>query len=1627
MKTSMMRNIYLILYLLAFLFSGFQVSAQRYQISDDPATFLESVNQITVGANTELASSTDAKFATAWNSGKLSKTDQEKVMAMTKYMVNKNYSSRDYLVPFFGIISLATEQLSSDVLANMISGMDQSVQRYDSKKYQTIQNTLRAYLENAMLYNSNFNRLYTEGAKIDFEFIAPTLPEVAPLPLEEDSEGHFDDWDTPIEDSWDSWDTPANEKKLNSQDSWDSWDSSEPTKELQTFSSVADEMIQAATPQPILEGFIMKLDHVDFAFVTPYDSVWLRNTSGSLMMHNETFVGKGGKFNWSSTGLDPEQIFCEFSDYNFNISKTHLSAEKVSLTYKGKLKSPIEGIFEYDSKRRTGKQKIQYPRFKSYYNNIAVNDLAGEGFVYTGGFSMRGPDIVGASILDGRSEMTMFLDSKKVFYAKANQVTFGDTAVDAGSASIVIYHQRDSIYHPSVRFRYYPSEKVLIIRKSDGSFKQMPFVSTYYNMEIQADMISWNLGKDSIDITNLTARTQIPAVFESVEYFNDDRLNRLSGMLGFNPLLMTFSYARKKNTDTFYYIELADDLKQNPNLVRQGMVELWQRGYINFDPTSGKVTMQEKATHYIMSNYKRKDYDDLLIPSLISTHPNATMDLQTQEMTVRGINQFFISKSQNVFIIPDNSSIKLLRNRDFKFDGTLFAGSFEFVGRDFTFRYDSFLVDLQQIDSIRFYLDVKDPKTNKVSRKRIENKLVAYDSQNEAMAGLMTDIGETKGTLYINKPNNKSGLREFPHYPVFNANRGAVVYFDNEKVLNKAYDHSVFFVIPPFEIDSLSSTDPATIGFNGRFISGGILPDFNETLHIMPDNSMGFVHVAPQQGYNLYGGAGMVYDTLTLDGKGLNAKGKIDYLSTSLESSRFVFYLDSVKALGTSAIIQPGNVGQASFPHVTLDQYKMKWLPYQDSLYITNVDKPFQFYNNTASLYGTTIVNKNGLYGSGQLFTRGSESKSNEFSFQEQEYLARHAKFEIKSNNPSKPALAGTDVRLNFDLVNNMAEINPEIEGVAAIEFPFAQYRTSISKAIWNLDDQKVTMIKPDDVDLNSSYFYTTRKELDSLAFNATAAEYDMNNLELFISGIPYIKVADAKITPQNGSVLILENAKLGTLTNTTIVIDTLNEYHTLIDGTIDILSRNKFIGDATYQFVNATTDTFEIKFKKFDLVENATRKRGEVAQYTVSGGVVDEKENLIISPGMIYKGQATMYATKRPLELDGMVKLDFKKIDKYNTWIKYFSNDAEMQEVQFDFKTSLTSSGEPLNAGLHFQNQSNSLYATFVTDRLTPGDLDFFIPDGILSYNLEDKRYQIVNPQKINGKSYSGRMFTYDEESGEITFEGPLKFMDNTNEINLEASGIGKGNMYEEDFTVDAFLSFNFNLPSQALTAMSVDIFDVVDRLGAPEAHNDLTNLLYKASEIIGENSAKEYEKRTKSDYSPLSEISSRLNRSLVISSAQLTWSPQHKAWYSTGKLGISNILRKDINAMLDGFLEIRKTPNGDMVNIFIQASSAVWYNFSFFENRLIFSSSNDDANAVIASKTNVNKAKLGEFVFIPGDIAEALSYVNRFRKDYLGMENPYQMNLIAQPSYSEQQSEQDVLPGEVEEKEIVNDDLGF
>ena len=1050
----------------------------------------------------------------------------------------------------------------------------------------------------------------------------------------------------------------------------------------------------------------------------------------------------------------------------------------------------------------------------------------------------------------------------------------------------------------------------------------------------------------------------------------------------------------------YFGYSIIDVQKAIEFLAQKGLVEYWPQGDL--------IIVKEKAVSQYQAFKNQKDYDNLKINSVTGTYaltdikkpfyPNATLSFAKRNMVVRGVDEFNVSDSLNVIIKPDSAIITVLQNRDIKFDGTITAGNFEITGKDFTLKYDSFFISLNHIDSINFYAMERNTRGQMVRRK-INNSMVSADSTAAAAGGMNT--AKTSGTLYINRPNNKAGKVKIPNYPRLDAAAGGVIYFDRPEVLGGVYDRSMFFVVPPFKLDSLNDADPTSLNFDGTFVSSGMFPSFKEKLHTMLDKSLGFEHAIPKEGYQLYKSDAKLYGVLTLDNRGLRAPGKIDFLAASVKSNDFVFYPDSVTAKGSRATISEKQFGSVVFPQASLPNYQMKWFPKLDQMKFRNTTMPFNFYDSTAQLTGTITVSKKGVSGIGKLETRGSELRSRELSFTAKDFGARHARFSAKSADPNKPLIDGTDVRVKFNLAQNYADISPEIEGVAAIDFPFAQFRTSIPNARWDLTTQKITMTKNPDAPIESSYFYTTRKELDSLNFNAEKAVYDLKTQEMKVSGIPYIIVADAKITPENNEVLILENAKIGTLKNTTIILDTLNGYHRLTEGVVDIVSRKEFSGYATYQYVSLLKDTFAIKMTDFHLepvVESEKLKRNQrkktlATMQTVGVGNVDEAKKMVLGAGMFYKGDLTMFATKPALQLTGYIKLDIKKIKNYNTWIKYTQTGDE-PEVLIDFDNAVTEDGKKVDAGLHFTALENNLYISFLNDK-GEGDDDLFIPSGTLYYDTLTKEYKIEDREKAAGNKLSGKVFAYNDNTSQVRFEGPINLFSGLKNFGITSSALGQGNMETNEIRMNTLVLVNTSIVPDAFTLMARDIQAVIQNEGAEEGLGDRTELLYKIADIIGERAVKDYEARSSQAYVSLGTIAETA-KPLNFANVNLKWHPKLKAFYSEGNLGLSNIGKNDVNGSFEGFMEIKKNKEdgSPVFNVFLKASPDSWYYFGFEDNRLMIYSSNNDFNTIVSKKTNSGKAKVGEMVFIPGSEEETLAFVNRFRKDYYEIEVPYSLS---------------------------------
>lgn len=1597
--------------------------AQRY--SEDKTEFRGQVISKLRSIGTESANKIAFDFQNAWD-GKFTSAQQDKIHQIALTMQQKGFRFYPHFYHYFTYLaySVAQENLQQIELTKLLEINEQVVRTLSKSEYADFLFGLNIYFARRFLSLDKNLVVQAPGGTYEFnllddyveieeavvsEEVAEDTTTISDNEIPEivqnagDSWGNNNDSWGNNDDSWGSDDSWGNDDWGNSDDSWgdsswgnddnswgdssDSWGDDtgeEPTYEepkplRPDYAPVEKDYLKLKQYQyihPKIEGPVVNMINSKLIVSTRYDTLKIDNIKGTFLLKNRTIAAEQGSIEWPGRNERFRGAVVQLKNFHLKKDRSEFWTPNATLQFDGLAsENQIEGVFEYRSKARKPRTLSGYPIFTSNNADITVN-LPDEKLSYKGGVQLRGNELYGKSVSRNPGTLTIVDGKGNKVVLRSKEFTLGDSLVSMNSGTFTLFHGGDSIHHQSVRAKFDTQTRQLLALRNNTL---TPYKSSYFGLSLNVDLIKWNMEEDSIGMEIMNGKDLLPATFESSAFFDQIRYEKLGRFLDFHPINAAVYYSRKYGVEAFYVAELAIEYGILENFAKAAGKVLQQYGFAEYNGETGYLKLLPKAYHYYDASGKAADFDNFMVPSKIKDGSNAYMHLDSGQLKVRGVSRFYLTTDFKIYAEPIDSTVTLLKGKNLEFDGMVHAGDFQYKGSDHLFNYEEFLFSMPQIDSMRLTVPLQDSTSGEFQTTALKN-----------------EIAETSGTLYLNTPENKSGKEENRRYPYFNSDSEAVVYFDGPEILNGAYDKSVRFIIPPFEVDSLERKDGSSISFEGNFNSGGIFPTFAETLHVQEDGSLGFKHQVPDEGYNLYGTEAKTYEEIRLSNKGMRGYGQIDFLTTTIYSDDFIYYPDSVTTDGTGGVISPGSYKGASYPEAVLGRYDMHWMPRKDSMYLRTVDEPFKFYNATAELDGFANITTKGVYGGGTMLTRGSRAQSNELTFEELTYSARHAKFEVLTNDPSKPAVAGEDIRLDFDLTQNNATIRPEQVGKVAISFPYAQMKTSITEAIWDLEDSTVTMTKPESIPIEDSYFFSTRADLDSLAFNAERAVYDINSRELNVQGIPFITVADSKIIPEGNETTILANSVLQEFKNAEILIDTLNGYHYLDRANIRVISRLKFEGNAYYkQIVNK--DTFDIRFDSFELQEVPVGQPDRRGNYktnlmTVSGGEVLESQNFVISPGFLYKGSATMYASKPALDLDGLIRLDLDE-PEYSEWIQFSRTEGE-KDVSLPFDNALFESGEPVFAGLHIDIR-DELYATFVEMKATDTDIDFYRAKGHLTYTDSVGVYKIESPQKASGASYTGHTMLYVDSTKTVIFEGKANFINPSNtQITLDATILGSGNKETNEYSADAMMALEFPAPDAAFDIMADELVEVIERVGPPLANEISQQLLYKLANLTDNSISKKYEESSLKDYTPLASVSRNLEQQLLISGVKMQWDRSQKAWHSTSKLGISNIYDNDINAKLDGFLEIKKDESGaEVINLFIQAAPGIWYYVGYTSNQLILYSSNDKFNELIKSKSNADKSKPGELILAIGDTNETLGFINDFRKKYLGIDKPYDL----------------------------------
>ncbi|MCU0469453.1 MAG: hypothetical protein MUF58_12705 [Arcicella sp.] len=915
--------------------------AQGLKLSDKPEEFLADAKNFIALSNNPQSESIATNFEKLWNSGKLTDAQKVKLASVSNLMFKKGYKPPQFIGLFDAVLQGVNNALMPQTLLdNYLETLRKSVETGDTKTTLRYIDVSRLFFYNRAIYSTNFNRLYAQGGSHNFRF--------------NDQKIEINKVEKPVT----SPSTP--EEPTKKTNAWDDWDAPLPSGGNTTPAPpVADEPIaQVLNPGPVIE-----FKGIDLVIATANDSVTLKNTASTLSIKDGIMLGTGGAFTWENVGLP--DVFVTLNNYSMEIRNPKITSELATITHNQKLNAPIKGIFEFQSKKRAKNAPTNYPRFMSLQNDVVLKNSSD--IDYKGGFTMVGNRISSASLQSKYATILVKKDGKTAFKIISKRFEIGDSLITSPSTIFTGYFaSQDSLYHPSVKLSYNRKNYILRLNKvDDGGFRESSYSSSYHKLDITADVMRWDLNNQRMDFSILTAKNVVPALFESFDYYNPERFAQISANYNFNPLLVVANYIKKNNLPSTTLSDLARAFQKDATALKPVFLEMMQKGYFEYDPDVETLKLSRKGIHNLAVYTTKKDYDNFLIPSFYAasskdTTSNATMNLKDNQLIVRGVKQFYLSDSLNVYMAPYDNIIRVNKDRNFGISGELKTGNFRFRGKDLSFNYGEFSVKLNKIDSITF----------------IPQKELAKKGRTE----IGGDLKYEAGVIYINKPDNKSGRQRLVEYPRLVVPTGVTAYFDHPYRANGAYSKKIFFKVPSIDFDSLNIKD---IDFVGTFNSDGIFPPFKETLISMPDNTLGFSHKVPEGKYNVYNSKTFVKFSkpLLMDKQGLHAECEIDHLTAQIQAKDALFTADSVTANGTTGIINEGTIGQSYYTKVDIKNYSLKWQPKADSMLIETKGNSFDFYAASSKLEGKLLVRQTGLFGFGKVKRQDSETESDNIKF----------------------------------------------------------------------------------------------------------------------------------------------------------------------------------------------------------------------------------------------------------------------------------------------------------------------------------------------------------------------------------------------------------------------------------------------------------------------------------------------------------------------------------------------------------------------------------------------------------------------------------------------------------------------
>lgn len=1336
---------------------------------------------------------------------------------------------------------------------------------------------------------------------------------------------------------------------------------------------------------------------VDLIGTRKTDSVMVKNTSGRYKPFDQLWIGEGGKVSWAEAGMD-SSIYALLTRYKVETQKPLFTCDTATLYYPLYFKDGVKGSFEnnivvrprLNSAKADSLRDVQYPRFQSFEKVLKINRI-GDNIEYLGGFRLAGNSLYGYGTSKEPAQMTVYNKKReKVFHGNAQLfVIRRGVSVVAENVDAKLYMDNDSLFHPAADFRIdIPKQVITLLRGEKGSSRN-PFFSSFYNMNLNTDKIAWHLNSDSLEIGGHTGIKGVAqkVEFESSNYYDPSVYLQMQGLASHNSVSTLYALWLKSDQDKEDNGRIVKDnefaMEINPKFdyssIQSLLAQMVQEGFINYYFDRHEIELRDKCIHYALASQGKKDFDAINIISE-STKANAQLNLKTKETAIYEVKKVELSQRQKVALIPNENELTLLKNRDMRFGGRLYAGLALFQGRNMSFVYDKFEVDFDSVRHLDFYIPSGQT-----------------DKNGEPIANAMSsNIEHLSGALLVDAPNNKSGKEEMNIFPSLQSKKFSFVFYDQPQTQKGVYTRdSFYFRLDPFSFNGLDSYTKEQLKFNGQLFPATIFPPFKETIVVRDeDKSFGFIHKTPPVGYPTYTKKGNFTGALDLSNKGLLGKGKLEYLTADIESEDLVFRPKQTTGTAKKFFMQEDRASKVKVPQAKGEDVSVNWLPFKDSMYVESKAKAFELFKASGYTHkGTLILTPSGLKGRGEFEWSEGKLTSKIISYGPFQASVDTGNLEIKSLDQNGIALDSRNIDgdLDFDVQKGQFKANLQ---TASTTLPLDKYLTSMNEFTW---DMKAKTIEFKADPNKPGRFVSIDPAQDTLAFEGKTALYDMKTNLLRIGGVKQIKSADAYVfIPDTSDIFIQPGGRMRTIYNAQIIADTISKYHTINRATVDIGGKKLYKATGFYQY-NIPGYNQEVFFQdiqgKYQTIEGSNRR-----VQTYGTAEIPEKDSFRVDVKTLFKGDMILNSSDQNMTFKGLAQLNASKLPKTN-WFT-LQTEIDRKDPLIRVKLAKDPEDNPMVTGFYLSRETGEMYPRIMLPALQRADRAIMDCKHVYKYEPANDRFIFGDSLKVMGKSEVGPKLIFDNRVATVQAEGPLNIGSGLEMMKVKAAGRLKSDYNSVtdtsyfEVTGEMISAFEMPIPQKVMDQLINEIKAAT--FDAPPAVYNTNMAFYQPAlhEFVSDD--KDWEEML---------ANTRLNAALlpkkddkfafVLGRQAVTWNREYSSFFTLeDRIPLISLGGQPINKSLNVMVQYKMPTTGDdALGIYIKPSADLWYLFVYQNSDeggvLSIASGSEKFNELLNSlkgkdiKTKMPNGKTIEV--IPVDAGEGPKFVNKVRNGRL------------------------------------------